>query len=125
MDDFLLLVQDLVNNTFRVDNDSTLVHEFFQENVYQTYNLLNMNGLESALKDGMFVSFRGVRISAESLNQTYSEGPHSIILRYGEGLVEINGFYDSWDGVDWSYATIVEVELHEVVNITYEYHPVG
>ena len=125
MDDFLLLIHDLTDNTSRVDNNSTLVNEFFQENVHQNYNLLNMNGLESALEAGVPVSFRGVEVRAESLNQTHSEGPHSIILRYGEGLVEINGFYDSWDGVDWSYATITEVELHEVVNITYEYRPVG
>lgn len=125
MDDFLRLVHDLIDNISRVDIDSKLAHEFFQENIHQNYNLLNMNGLESALEAGMLVSFRGVRVSVESWDQSDSEGPHSIILRYGEGLVEVNGFYDSWDGVDWRYATIREVERREVVNITYEYRPVG
>lgn len=61
-----------------------------------------------------FLDIAGEKVKIEFVDSVRDYDNYWLIYRLGGDLIGMCGFYDSWNGTEWSDADIVDVESYEV-----------
>jgi len=57
----------------------------------------------------------GERMKFEHVDTTRDYEQYWVVVKVGEDLIGMCGYYDSWQGTEWSDADLVDVESYETV----------